>query len=251
MINVVIPMAGSGSRFAKDGYKTPKPFIDVAGKPMIVRVLENLAYDDARYILIIRKDHLEQEKELVKSIKKDFNVEFIEIDKLTEGTACTVLYARKFINNNQPLLIANSDQIVDISIADYINDCHDKKLDGSILTFVDNFKDPKWSFARLDESGMVVEVKEKEAISQYATVGIYLYSRGMDFFNGAVDMIIENDRVNNEFYTCPVYNYLIKENKKIGIYNINFTQMHGIGTPEDLNQYLLLTTQSFKRISPQ
>jgi dTDP-glucose pyrophosphorylase len=238
MINIVIPMAGQGSRFAKAGYEKPKPFIDVDGKPMIVRVLENLAYPDARYILIARREHMEKEAELVKQIEKEFNAIFIPIDKLTEGTACTVLYARKYINNDTPLLIANSDQIVDMNIADFIDDCSSRKLDGSILTFIDHYKDPKWSFAKLDENNLVTEVKEKVVISEFATVGIYLYSKGKDFVNASVDMIIENDRVNNEFYTCPTYNYAIKEGSKIGIYNIEFEQMHGIGTPEDLTLYL-------------
>jgi len=227
-------MAGQGSRFAKAGYEKPKPFIDVDGKPMIVRVLENLAYPDARYILIARKEHMEKEAELVAQIEKEFNAIFIPIDKLTEGTACTVLYARKYINNNEPLLIANSDQIVDMNI----DDCKQRKLDGSILTFIDKYQDPKWSFAKLDENSLVTEVKEKVVISEYATVGIYLYSQGKDFVDSTIDMIIENDRVNNEFYTCPTYNYAIKDGAKIGVYNIDFKQMHGIGTPEDLNIYL-------------
>ncbi len=238
MINIVIPMAGQGSRFAKEGYEKPKPFIDVNGKPMIVRVLENLAYPDARYILIARKEHMDKEKELVAEIEKEFNAIFIPIDKLTEGTACTVLYARKYINNNEPLLIANSDQIVDMNIADFINDCSTRKLDGSILTFVDKHSDPKWSFAKLDADNLVTEVKEKVVISEYATVGIYFYTKGKDFVDASIDMIIENDRVNNEFYTCPTYNYVIKDGAKIGIYNIEFEQMHGIGTPEDLKKYL-------------
>lgn len=238
MINMVIPMAGQGSRFAKAGYVKPKPFIDVDGKPMIVRVLENLTYPDARYILIARKEHIDKEKELVSQIEKQFNAIFIPIDKLTEGTACTVLYARKYINNNDPLLIANSDQIVDMDIADFINDCSARKLDGSILTFIDKFSDPKWSFAKLDENNLVTEVKEKVVISEFATVGIYLYSKGKEFIDASIDMIAENDRVNNEFYTCPTYNYAIQEGKKIGIFNIDFEQMHGIGTPEDLNLYL-------------
>jgi len=238
MINIVIPMAGQGSRFVKAGYEKPKPFIDVDGKPMIVRVLENLAYPNARYILIARKEHMEKKVELVNQIEKDFNAIFIPIDKLTEGTACTVLYARKYINNDEPLLIANSDQIVDMDIADFIDDCKNRNLNGSILTFIDHYKDPKWSFAKLDESNLVTEVKEKVVISECATVGIYLYSKGKDFIDASVDMIIENDRVNNEFYTCPTYNYAIKEGSKIGIYNIEFEQMHGIGTPDDLNIYL-------------
>lgn len=238
MINIVIPMAGAGSRFAKAGYEKPKPFIDVDGKPMIVRVLENLAYPEARYILVARKEHIEKEATLVKEIEEKYNAVFIPIDKLTEGTACTVLYARKYINNDIPLLIANSDQIVDMNISDYIDDCKNRELDGSILTFIDEYKDPKWSFAKLDKNKLVVEVKEKEVISEFATVGIYYYSKGNEFVNSTIDMIIENDRVNNEFYTCPTYNYAIKDGLKIGIYNIKFEQMHGIGTPDDLNSYL-------------
>ncbi|ECH3586629.1 lipopolysaccharide biosynthesis protein, partial [Campylobacter jejuni] len=226
-MNIVIPMAGLGSRFAKAGFDKPKPFIDVLDKPMIVRVLENLKYKDARYILIARKEHLTKEKKLVDEIKNNFNVEFIPIDKLTEGTACTVLYARKYINNDMPLMIANSDQIVDINIADFINDSFKRGLDGSILTFIDKEKNPKWSFAKLNND-LVVEVKEKEAISEFATVGIYFFNKGKIFVESAIDMIIENDRVNNEFYTCPVYNYAIKSGAKIGIYNIDFSKMHGI-----------------------
>ncbi|ECL3351038.1 lipopolysaccharide biosynthesis protein [Campylobacter jejuni] len=232
-MNIVIPMAGLGSRFVKAGFDKPKPFIDVLDKPMIVRVLENLKYKDARYILIARKEHLTKEKKLVDEIKNNFNVEFIPIDKLTEGTACTVLYARKYINNDMPLMIANSDQIVDINIADFINDSFKRGLDGSILTFIDKEKNPKWSFAKLNND-LVVEVKEKEGISEFATVGIYFFNKGKIFVESAIDMIIENDRVNNEFYTCPVCNYAIKSGAKIGIYNIDFSKMHGIGTPEDL-----------------
>ncbi|EAH7076626.1 lipopolysaccharide biosynthesis protein, partial [Campylobacter jejuni] len=138
-----------------------------------------------------------------------------------------------YINNDTPLMIANSDQIVDVDIADFINDSFKRGLDGSILTFIDKEKNPKWSFAKLNND-LVVEVKEKEAISEFATVGIYFFNKGKIFVESAIDMIIENDRVNNEFYTCPVYNYAIKSGAKIGIYNINFSKMHGIGIPEDL-----------------
>jgi dTDP-glucose pyrophosphorylase len=231
-------MAGKGSRFLKDGYKNPKPFIDVAGKPMVARVIENLHHPDAHYILIGRSQHLQQEAELVKQLSSSYNASFIGIDTVTEGTACTVLFAREFVNNNVPLLIANSDQLVDTSVKQFIDDCLQKKLDGSILTFTDDERNPKWSFARLNDAGLVIEVQEKKAISEFATVGIYFFTQGRYFVNGAIDMIINNDRVNNEFYTCPVYNYLIKEGRKIGIYNITLNQMHGLGTPDDLNKYL-------------
>ncbi len=231
-------MAGMGSRFSQVGYEKPKPFIDVKGKPMIVRVLENLKIKDANYYLIARKEHLEKEPFLVSEIEKKYNAHFIPIDKLTEGTACTVLFARQYINNNEPLLIANSDQIVDIDINNYIEDCLNRGLDGSILSFVDKEMNPKWSFAKVDKNGLVIEVKEKIPISNFATVGIYFFTKGSDYVDYTIDMIIKNDRVNNEFYTCPVYNYMIKDSKRIGYYLLRKNNMHGLGTPEDYFLYL-------------
>jgi dTDP-glucose pyrophosphorylase len=241
MINIVIPMAGLGSRFANEGYLKPKPFIDVAGKPMISRVMDNLFYPEANYILIGRKEHLEGESSLVNEIKSKYNATFIALDKLTEGTACTVLFSKRIVDNESPLLIANSDQLVDVSVEDFVNDCFDRNLDGSIMTFTDRELNPKWSFAKINEKGLVSEVQEKKAISDFATIGIYLFRRGKDFVDGAIEMIINNDRVNNEFYTCPVYNYNISNGNKIGIYNIAVEQMHGLGTPEDLQKYLAET----------
>lgn len=238
MINIVIPMAGLGSRFSKAGYKKPKPFIDVNGIPMISKVLENLYVPAANYFLIANEIHISKEKKLVEEISNKYNATFIPVNLLTEGTACTVLFARKFINNDMPLLIANSDQIVDFNINLFISDCKRRNLDGSILCFEDIELNPKWSFAKVNDKNLVVEVKEKQAISKFATVGIYYFSKGKTFVNGAIDMIISNDRVNNEFYSCPVYNYAISDSKKIGIFLINQEKMHGIGTPDDLNLYL-------------
>ena len=238
MMNIVIPIAGSGSRFVHAGYSKPKPFIDVLGKPMIIRVLDNLAFPDARYILIARKDHMESEIELVRQIEREYDAMFIPIDKLTEGTACTVLYSRKQINNDEQLIIANSDQIVDLDIREFVADCVRRSLDGSILTFEDPDRDPKWSFAKLGPDNMVMEVQEKKPISNFATVGIYLFSHGRDFVDAAIDMIIKQDRVNNEYYTCPTYNYMIRDGKRVGIFNIPINSMHGIGTPDDLSMYI-------------
>ncbi len=232
-------MAGLGSRFAIAGYKKPKPFIDVLGKPMIERVMENIQIPNARFILIGRKEHLEQEVLLIEQIKLRYpDTIFIGLDKLTEGTACTILFAKEYIDNENPLLIANSDQLVDIDLNLFFQDCINRNLDGSILTFNDMELNPKWSFVKTNERGIALCVKEKEAISSDATVGIYLYSKGRDFVNAAVQMIIENDRVNNEFYTCPTYNYAIGLGKIIGIYEIPLNSMNGLGTPEDLQKYL-------------
>jgi NDP-sugar pyrophosphorylase family protein len=180
-LNIVIPMAGEGSRFRQAGYAKPKPFIDVMGKPMIKWVMENLDVPGAHFILIARKEHVSAEQELVEILKKEFPVTIITVDQLTEGTVCTVLFARKYINNNVPLLIANSDQWVEFSLDAMLRDAYQNKWDGSILTFTDTEMNPKWSFAKANKKGEVIEVKEKVAISDKATVGIYFFSKGSDF----------------------------------------------------------------------
>ena len=235
-LNIVIPMAGLGSRFSVKGYIKPKPFIDVLGKPMIEHVLENLYIPNAKYFLIVRKEHFEKESEIIDEIKRKYNVEFILINQLTEGSACTVLHAQNYINHDLPLIIANSDQIVDFNLNEFLVKAN--KKDGCILTFIDDSLDSKWSFVKINESEEAIQVKEKEAISNIATVGIYYFKTGLDFINATYEMIHKNDRVNNEFYTCPVYNYLIQKGLKIGIYMIEKNNMHGIGTPEDLDKYL-------------
>ena len=231
-------MAGNGQRFADAGYKKPKPFIDVKGKPMIVHVLDNLKLKNAKFFLIARQEHLDAEKDTAKLICDNYPVTFIPINSLTEGAACSVLYANKYINNESPFMIANSDQIVDFDVNEFYNDSFNRKLDGSILVFENNH--PKWSYAKLGTNNLVSEVKEKVCISNLATVGIYLFSQGKTFVEAALDMIVRNERVNNEFYVCPVYNFAIKNNKQIGVFKISQSQMHGIGTPEDLNAYLNL-----------
>jgi dTDP-glucose pyrophosphorylase len=238
MLNIVIPMAGAGSRFAQAGYDKPKPFIDVGGHPMIECVLANLQLPDARFILIVRGEHLRQETTYFDSLRHKYPVALVTVDRLTEGACCTILLAARLINNDEPLLLANSDQLVDMHIGDFIADADHRRLDGSILTFYAD--DEKWSYAKTDEHGLVTEVKEKQVISDQATVGIYYFARGKDFVQFAAEMIAHNDRVNGEFYTCPVYNYAIKGGRKIGIYEISVSQMHGLGTPEDLREYLHL-----------
>jgi dTDP-glucose pyrophosphorylase len=235
-INIIIPMAGKGKRFYEKGYKLPKPFIDVHGKMMIERVLDNLWLPAAKYFLIVLQEHIKDYKQYVDKINANYDSEIIPIYKTTDGPACTVLAAHRQLNNELPLLIANSDQIVDIEISDYIDDCFKRNLDGSIMTFKDS--DPKWSFAKINEKKLVIEVREKVPISDNATVGIYFFKEGKHFFNGAIDMIAAADKTNNEYYVCPIYNYIIRQGSNIGIFEIDSDKMHGTGTPEDLEHYL-------------
>jgi len=239
-LQVVIPMAGLGTRFAKAGYDKPKPFINVAGKTMIERVMDNLAINGARFILIARQEHLDAEPETVAALRGRGDVEFVGLDLVTEGAACTVLTAANIWDPKAPLLIANCDQIVDFDCCSFIWEAEKRGLDGSILTFRDQTRDPKWSFARLNDAAFVVEVKEKVAISDIATVGLYYFSTAQAFVDAAVEMIVLNQRVNNEFYVCPVYNFAIAKKARIGVYDVPAEAMHGIGTPEDLDRFLQL-----------
>lgn len=234
-LNILIPMAGAGSRFEKAGYSFPKPLIDVKGKPMIQIVVEGLGIE-ANYIYVVQSEH-----------KKKYNLEtllnlitpgcsIIEIDGVTDGAARTTLLAKNFINNDNPLIITNSDQFVDWDSLDFMYVVKEKSVDGAIVTFKSTH--PKWSFAKVDGNRKITEVAEKNPISTYATAGIYYWKHGKDYVISAEKMIAKNIRTNNEFYVCPVYNEAILDGKFILNYPIKENAMWGLGTPEDLNYYL-------------
>ena len=234
MLNIVIPMAGRGSRFAKAGYDLPKPLIDVNGRPMIEVVTKNITPKcEHRFIYICQQEHLEKYSLAEKLEMISPNCAIVTVDHITEGAACTVLLAEKYIDNDDPMMIANSDQFVDTDINEYLKAMFND--DGLIMTMPAN--DPKWSFIKCDENGYVTMVREKEVISNEATVGIYNYAKGSDFVKYAKQMIRKNIRVNNEFYVAPVYNEMIADGKKIVFKNVG-EKMHGLGTPEDLERFL-------------
>lgn len=234
-MKILIPCAGAGSRFEKAGYSFPKPLIPVKNmndKPMIQVVAENLNIE-GEYIFIIRKEHDEKYnfKQLLSVIKP--NCKVVIVDSLTEGAACTTLLAKEYIDNGHPLLIANSDQFVEWNSNDFMYSMMNSSIDAGILTFKNSH--PKWSYAKVDSTGFVTEVKEKEVISDNATVGVYYWKHGSDYVKYAEQMIAKNIRVNNEFYVCPVFNQAIEDGKRIKIFPIE--KMWGIGTPEDLNYF--------------
>jgi dTDP-glucose pyrophosphorylase len=232
-MNVLVPMAGAGSRFAQAGYTFPKPLIDVNGKPMIQVVVENLNIE-AHYIFLVQKDHYEKYnlKHLLNLIAPGCDV--VQVDGVTEGAACTTLLAKELINSDEPLLTVNSDQFVEWNSNEVLYAWSADSIDGGILTFKGTH--PKWSFAKLDDNGFVSEVAEKSPISDNATVGIYYWKKGSDYVKYAEQMIDKNVRTNNEFYVCPVFNEAIQDGKKVKIKEIK--KMWGLGTPEDLNYFL-------------
>ena len=232
-LNVLIPMAGSGSRFRDAGFTFPKPLIEVEGKPMIQVVVENLGLD-ANFIFIVQKEHRKKYNldSMLKLITKNYHV--VEVDGLTDGAACTTLLAKELINNNNQLIIANSDQFVEWNPIKTMYYFTSSKIDGGILTF--EATHPRWSFAKANSENEVIEVAEKNPISNNATVGIYFWNKGSDYVKYCEQMISKKITTNNEYYVCPVYNEAIQDGKKIKIYNVN--KMWGLGTPEDLNIFL-------------
>ena len=232
-LNVLIPMAGAGSRFQQAGYTFPKPLIEVKGKPMIQVVVENLNIK-ANFIYVVQKEHREKYNldTLLNLITP--NCKIVEVDGITEGAACTALLAKEYIDNDNPLFFANSDQFVEWDSNEFLYKMNETNADGGIVSF--RATHPKWSFAKIDEQGLVTEVAEKNPISDIATVGYYYWKQGSDFVKYAEDMIDKDIRVNGEFYVCPVFNQAIEDNKEIRTFDI--PKMWGLGTPEDLKEYL-------------
>ena len=232
-MNVLIPMAGAGSRFQQAGYTFPKPLIEVNGKPMIQLVVENLNID-ATHIFVVQKEHYEKYNlnYLLNLVSPGCKI--IQVDGMTEGAACTTLLAKEFINNDDALVFANSDQFLDWDSNEFMYSMEAEEIDGGMLTFTATH--PKWSFAKTNKDGFVTEVAEKKPISSIATAGIYYWNHGKDYVKYAEQMIEKNIRFNNEFYVCPVFNQAIKDGKKIKTFH--FDGMWGIGTPEDLKTFL-------------
>jgi HAD superfamily hydrolase (TIGR01509 family) len=233
-LNVLIPMAGAGSRFQQAGYTFPKPMIQVHDKPMIQVVVDNLGLE-ANYHFVVQKEHREKYNlDTFLNLISPGECKVIEVDGITEGAACTALLAKEFIDNDSPLFFANSDQFVEWNPVEFMYNMQETNADGGIVTF--KATHPKWSFAKVDDDGLVTEVAEKNPISDNATVGYYYWKHGSDFVKYAEDMIQKDIRVNNEFYVCPVFNQAIEDNKQVRVYNAN--AMWGLGTPEDLEYYI-------------
>lgn len=233
-VNILIPMAGEGSRFAKELWHQPKPLIDVYGKPMIFRVVQNLTCPDvqAQFIFVMRSEHSAWEQHIQTFVPR---AKFCYTNKVLQGAACSCLLAREHINSDTPLLIANSDQWVDWDASGFWEAALNGGRDGLVLCFTAH-NDTKWSYAKLDADGAIVDIQEKKPISDLATVGMYHWSRGSDFVRDADAMISSGATVNGEFYVAPVYNEGIRRGDKYGVHMVE--RMWGLGVPGDLVEYL-------------
>ena len=229
-------MAGRGSRFEEQGYTDKKPFIDVNGKPMIHRVIENLGMEfDKEYMFILiclQEDYDKYDFTEFEKVIGHNSYDVVILDDVTEGAAQTVLTAKHLINDDTPLMTMNSDQLVDWDIERLFEMC--EQFDGVIPCFYGEGN--AWSYARTLDNGYVQEVAEKKQISKYATAGYYYWKKGSDFVKYAEQMIKDNSRTNGEFYVAPVYNWAVRDGKRVGVFMVD--KCYSLGTPEDLQEYL-------------
>lgn len=234
-MQIIIPASGFGQRFVNAGFTNPKPFIDVLGAPMIERVMENLGSDN-EFILVFRKEHKPYVDKWVSGGARVKNIQIVWIDAPTEGAAETILKTADWVREDEPVIVANSDQLLKgFQLSEFVESFHES--DAGIVTFTPKPHDPKWSYVKVQD-GFVTEVVEKRVISSIATIGIYGWTDSYWLFTSIRSMIGQNIRTNNEYYLAPSYNELVKCNKRITTFHVERENAIGLGTPEDLNTYL-------------
>lgn len=233
-MNIIIGMAGAGSRFAEAGFTIPKPLCRVGNTTMIQKAVDSLDIK-GRYIFVVQHQHLLDFPWLADHLKSlAQQVDIVTLDGVTEGAACSLLHAKELINNNQPLISINSDQVLHWDSAKFLQACELEPDVSWIMTYPHNHI--KHSFVKVNDDGYVIEAAEKVAISDIASVGLYHWSKGSLFVEGAEAMIDNNERHNGEFYLAPIYNYTALNNrvKPYAVEAVNFTP---VGTPDDLAVY--------------
>lgn len=233
-MNVVVLMAGDSKEFLKDGSKYPKFLYEISGKPLVQYVVENLAPVATNFIFLINKDdaqkwHLES---VIKLLVPEAKVLIVEGS--TRGAACSALYATEFINNDEELLIANGDQLIDSDLKEDISKL--KNYDGGTLIF--ESVHPRWSYVKLDEQGSIIQASEKRPISKHATAGVYYFKKGRYFVNGASSMIQKDASVNGNFFVCPVFNEMILDHLKLGTAPIEREQYHSLTSVQSVKNYI-------------
>lgn len=235
MIQIVVPMAGEGRRFAERGYTFPKPLVEIDGKPMVELVAHNVRpREPHRFSFVCHRDHLSRFAlaEVIGLVAPGSNV--VAVREATRGALCSALLAADHIEPASELLIINGDQLIEGGIEPFLSAAREGSWDGYIMTFPSTH--PKWSFARI-EDGYVTCVAEKRPISNHATVGVYYFRRGAYFLEGATRMLVKDASVGGEFFVSPVYNELILAGRRVGAMEIPRERMHSLGTPEDVERF--------------
>jgi len=229
-MNVILPMAGRGTRFSNSGYSTPKPFIEILGKPMFLWALKSIAgLDINKLIIIVLEEHrTKYNLDHLLNCYCNFPFQIITLKNVTEGQLCTVMEAEPYVNNEEEILIISSDTLVISDIGEVIKK-NISNVDGIISTMVSDIGD-NWSFVKLDSFENVVAVAEKNRISNNISTGLYYFKNSNKFFHYAHLLINRNMRVNGEFYIIPVYELMLNDFLQIKV--ANSLQMWDMGNPE-------------------
>tara|TARA_B110000495_G_C22973538_1_gene571590 strand:- start:620 stop:1345 length:726 start_codon:yes stop_codon:yes gene_type:complete len=229
-----MPMAGKGIRL-QDFDPHPKPLVKVLGKTIVEWSIETLGID-GNYIFCCKKEHIEKFK-IDKLLKKIIpNCKIVSIDYQTKGTAQSVLEAIKLIDNDDELIISDTDHYLNWNSEFFNKEIRKKDIDGCVMVFPEEYTSKKASYVKIDGDGYVIKSAEKQPISKIATVGVHYFKKGSDFVKYANQMIDNGLEFNNEFYVTPVYNLFVKENKKIITFPVK--KMWALGSPEEVSIFL-------------
>lgn len=227
----VFPMAGRGSRFADRGFEVPKPLIEVGGKPMFAWALQSLEGLPISKLIVVALQEHEKQFGLSALFRQHCPItmplEFVFLPDVTEGQLCTVLEASEYFVENESLIIAASDSLVIGHLADDIARYSGKTAG---LISVADLPGDRWSFARTDITGKVVEVAEKVRISDHASTGIYFFNHCGQFLDFAQQILQKQEKTKGEYYVIPVYQKMIEAGLWIGLSQAS--EMWDMGTPE-------------------
>lgn len=238
MINIIIPMGRHSSFFESNEYPYPTPLIEVAGKPMVERLINNLnsVDKDVLFTFCLRKEdcqrfHLDRTLRLLAGER----TRIVILDNDTAGAACSCLMAIDSVDRNQPLIISNFDQVFDLDLSKVVNFFSENEVDAGAIYFESVL--PRWSYLRLGENDRILEAAEKKPISKHAIAGFYYFKQAEFFFDGAKASIMKDAQVDGRYYIAPVLNELILDGKKLCGYRIENSEYHSFYSPQKITEY--------------
>ena len=237
MINILIPMAGE-NEFEGGEYSYPKPLIEIKGKPLIELILKPFMEikQEKRFIFVINADDSNKYSlDNVLRLIAGENVVIVELENETKGAACSALMAIEYIDNNDSLIIANSDSIINENINDSIEYFTENNVDAGVICF--ESVHPKWSFVRLDENDNIIETTEKRPISKNAIAGFYYYKNGNLFVEAAKTMILKDVNTHDRFFVSATLNELILNNMLLKMTEIDSDSYFQFYSPHKIKEY--------------
>lgn len=239
-LHIIMPMAGEGIRFLKEGWTTPKPLIKLNGKVLFQRAIESIVIDGVlmKYSFIVRQEHINN-FQIDKHIRSIFpNANIFSVSKTTRGAVETCLIARSAIDPDDAIIVMDCD--LEFKCNAYIEEIKNilnKDINavngGIIISF--NAIDPRYSYAEIDKNNFVKRTAEKEAISNNALCGSYFFSKAESFFYAANSLLNDINFKKPELYVSLLYNYLLKNKESVKLLKVD--KYYSYGTPDELKKY--------------